>query len=109
MTLLEEVLLDLKDTRSVFESAGFRIIASEVILQTISPDWESYADKIAAGGDSVLARLSNEEFDIGLNAIRAHAANTKNKTVNEPIDLLPMMLRVLPGSLKTDCFAWGFH
>ena len=85
--ILEEILLNFKDTRSVFESAGFRMTASKVITQAIAPDWESYADKVAAGGDSVLARLSPEEFKAGLNAIRAYSGDAKGMAVTEAIDL----------------------
>ena len=86
-SILEEILLNLKDTQSVFESSGFRMIGSKVIAQTIAPDWESYADKVAAGGDSVLAKLSTEEFNSGLEAIRAYALDSKSIAVVEPIDL----------------------
>ena len=47
----------------------------------------SYADKVAAGGDSVLARLGPEEFNTGLNAIRTYALETEGVAVVEPIDL----------------------
>ncbi len=85
--LLEEILLSSRDTQAIFESNGFRMIASKVITQAIAPDWKSYAEKIAAGGDSVLARLNPDEFNEGLNAIRAYAADSKNAAVVEPIDL----------------------
>ncbi len=85
--ILEEILLNFKNTRAIFESAGFRMIASKVVTQTIAPDWESYADKVAAGGDSVLARLSQEEFRAGLNAIVSYSVGAKGMGVDEPIDL----------------------
>ena len=64
------------------------MVASEVVTQTIAPDWEAYADKIAAGGDSVLARLSRPEMDDGLAALRTRPAEEDDRAVVEPIDLL---------------------
>jgi hypothetical protein len=69
-----------------FEAAGFRLSASEVIIQTIAPTWSAYADKLSAGGDSVLATLSAQDFESGLTAVRRHA-EAANQTVVEPIDL----------------------
>ena len=67
--------------------AGFRMITSEIITQTIAPDWASYVDKLSAGGDSVLARLSPKELKAGLIALRAYAADVEAMAVVEPIDL----------------------
>jgi ubiquinone/menaquinone biosynthesis C-methylase UbiE len=73
--------------REPFEEAGFSMKASEVILQTIAHDWEAYAEKLAAGGDSVLATLSKEEFAAGLAALRQYGQNSGAQGIVEPIDL----------------------
>jgi hypothetical protein len=70
-----------------FEAAGFRLSASEVIIQTIAPNWNAYVDKLSARGDSVLATLSAQEFESGLAAVRRHVAEAANQRVVEPIDL----------------------
>jgi ubiquinone/menaquinone biosynthesis C-methylase UbiE len=73
--------------REVFESAGFRTVASDLVVQEIAPDYAAYAEKLSAGADSVLARLSRSDFEAGIKAIRAHAARVGEQKVCEPIDL----------------------
>ncbi len=85
---LVEVLPDSASVRRPFEGAGFTLAASEIIVQTIAANWSEYADKLAAGGDSVLAALSSEEFQDGLAALRRHGASAGNQPIVEPIDLL---------------------
>ena len=86
--IMEKVLPSSAQLRAIFAAAGLRMIASEIIRQTIAPDWSVYAGKLAAGGDSVLAQLSQQDFDDGLAAVRRHAATTDGRRpVVEPIDL----------------------
>jgi ubiquinone/menaquinone biosynthesis C-methylase UbiE len=92
--LHEEVLPWLAEIRGVFENAGFRHASSELITQTIAPTWREYADKLAAGGDSILARMSATELEAGLERIRQHAAAVDPQAVTEPIDLLIFELPV---------------
>lgn len=86
--LHEETLPWLREIRDVFEGAGFRHRSSDVITQTIAPDWFAYADKLAAGGDSVLARLDDAEFQEGLRRVRQYAIEAGKVPVTEPIDLV---------------------
>ena len=46
-----------------------------------------YAEKLSAGADSVLASLSPRDFDVGMKALRAHAAHSGRELVFEPIDV----------------------
>lgn len=85
--ILEEICPDPADIRIIFKEAGFRMVISTIINQTIAPDWTSYADKLSAGGDSVLARLGQKEFKAGLAALRAYATDNEALAVVEPIDL----------------------
>ncbi len=85
---LVEVLPDRAALREPFEAAGFRLCASEVITQTIALSWSAYADKLAAGGDSVLATLNEQEFENGLAALRRYGVDAVSQRVVEPIDLL---------------------
>jgi ubiquinone/menaquinone biosynthesis C-methylase UbiE len=86
--LHEEVLPSLAEVRATFEGAGFRLMSSELVTQTIAPTWAAYAEKLAAGGDSVLARVSATELEAGLERVRRHAAEVDPEAVTEPIDLL---------------------
>jgi hypothetical protein len=59
---------------------------SDLFVQRVASTCAAYADRIAAGGDSVLAELDPKEFEAGLKALRAHAAGVDPKTVTKPID-----------------------
>lgn len=86
LPLLDECLPTSAFVREVFESAGFRTLSHEPVTQEIAPSYAAYAEKLAAGADSVLAKLSPRDFDTGLNALRAHAA-VNDGAVFEPIDV----------------------
>ena len=87
--ILKEVLPSIAEIRDSFAAAGLHMIASQIITQTIATDWTVYAEKLAAGGDSVLAKLRQQDFEAGLAAVRHHAATEDGRRpVVEPIDLL---------------------
>ena len=86
--ILEDVLPDCARLRAPFEAAGFRCTGSQIVRQTIAPTWAAYADKLSAGGDSVLARLTADEMSKGLEAVRRHGHGWPEQAVVEPIDLL---------------------
>jgi hypothetical protein len=46
--MLVEALPDHVALREPFETAGFRLRASEVVKQTIAPNWSVYADKLSS-------------------------------------------------------------
>lgn len=85
--ILEEVLPTSVAVRETFKEAGFELVALDLISQTIAPDWDAYADKLAANADSVLTRLTSEEFDSGIAAVRRHASLAHDEAIREPIDL----------------------
>jgi ubiquinone/menaquinone biosynthesis C-methylase UbiE len=86
--LIEDLLPDVAGFRSCFARAGFALVRSTLITQTIAPDWIAYADKVAAGGDSVVARLDREELERGLAGMRQHALTHPDEAIVEPIDFL---------------------
>jgi ubiquinone/menaquinone biosynthesis C-methylase UbiE len=85
--ILEDCLPSAAFVRQVFESAGFNSANSNVVTQEIAADYLEYADKLAAGGDSVLAQLPESDFHSGIEAVRAHAARAGEKSVSEPLDV----------------------
>ena len=85
--ILEECLSAAVFVREIFEAAGFCTMAVEVVTQQIAPSLESYAEKLSAGADSVLASLSQCEFDAGMEALRSQAARMDRQAVFEPIDV----------------------
>ena len=85
--ILEECLSSSTLIREIFEDAGFRTIAVDLVTQEIAPNYVAYAEKLSAGADSVLARLSRSDFEAGMDALRLHAARTDSQAVFEPIDV----------------------
>ena len=85
--IMNEVLPTSSFIQDVFVDAGFRLVTLEVITQTIAPNHAVYADKLATGSDSVLAQLSQDEFQAGIEAVRAYASRVNNEAITEPIDL----------------------
>jgi ubiquinone/menaquinone biosynthesis C-methylase UbiE len=85
LPILEEVLPSTASLVAVFESAGFNCISSTIVTQAIAPDWRAYADKLATGSDSVLARLTAGELARGVAAVRIHGGPGP---IVEPIDVL---------------------
>jgi SAM-dependent methyltransferase len=85
--ILEECLATGTFMRQVFESSGFRMTGMEVVTQEVAPNYDAYAEKLSAGADSVLARLSPDDFEAGMAALRSHAAQIDNQPVSEPIDV----------------------
>ncbi|HET9712571.1 MAG TPA: methyltransferase domain-containing protein [Pyrinomonadaceae bacterium] len=85
--ILEDTLPSVAQIREVFESAGFSTADADLVTQTIAPDYVAYAEKLSAGADSVLARLSPSDFQAGMDALQAYATHAGNKPVSEPIDV----------------------
>ena len=85
--LLYQRLNSTSSIRGPFEAAGFSTLGTEVVVQQIAPTFAAYADKLSAGGDSVLASLNPQDFEDGLSAVRRHAALVDPTPVTEPIDV----------------------
>jgi ubiquinone/menaquinone biosynthesis C-methylase UbiE len=85
--ILEKCLPTNTCVREVFEAAGFRMLTLELVTQQIASSYTAYAEKLSAGADSILASLSQRDFDAGMQALRAHAAQTDGEAVFEPIDV----------------------
>jgi ubiquinone/menaquinone biosynthesis C-methylase UbiE len=96
--IMKRTLVANQVVRDTFESAGLHTIEAGILVQEVASTYAIYADRIAAGGDSVLSQLDPLEFEAGLKALRAHAARVDPKAVTEPIDLFAFT-RGLPSSL----------
>jgi ubiquinone/menaquinone biosynthesis C-methylase UbiE len=84
--ILETILFTRVSIHELFEGAGFTRFAEDVIVQEIAPNHVAYAEKLAANADSVLARLTQKDFDDGIKALRSYA-RTNDAPVVEPIDV----------------------
>ena len=92
--LLEKILPRRTEVLALFAAADLDPVSHQIVLQTIAPDWMAYADKLAAGGDSVLAQLSQREFEAGLAAVRRYAETEGRQPVVEPIDVFAFSVRI---------------
>src|SRR5262245_5621148 len=59
---------------ALFERAGLRLEAYELVSHPIAANWQELADKLSLRADSFLARLPDADFAAGIAALRAHAA-----------------------------------
>ena len=84
--IMEDCLPTRVSVREIFEGAGFSTVAHDVIVQEIAPNYAVYAEKLATGADSVLASLTQEDFNAGIAALRSYAITT-DRPVVEPIDV----------------------
>lgn len=87
LPMLEEDLQTGAFVRDTFEAAGFGLVEREIVTQEVSPSLDAYADKIALKADSIIARLSDADFEAGMRAIRARAASIAPAPVYEPVDV----------------------
>jgi SAM-dependent methyltransferase len=86
-TILESTLQTQERIESIFDAAGFELSRHELVRHEVAANWRIYADKIAAGADSILAQLSEREFLEGMLQLRQHAATADDAPVSEVVDL----------------------
>ena len=85
--ILEASLQTQERIEAIFHEAGFELTRHELVHNEVASNWRIYADKIAAGADSILAQLSEAEFRDGMRLLRQHAATTLGAPVSEIVDL----------------------
>jgi ubiquinone/menaquinone biosynthesis C-methylase UbiE len=83
--LLEERLPSLRFQCDLFESVSLRMQYCGIIMQQIAANTAEYVRKIAARADSILIRLSDADFDAGLQAL---GSKRPEVPVVEPIDFV---------------------
>jgi len=59
---------------TIFKRAGFQPVCHELVRAEAAGSWGAYVAKLAFRADSILAQLSDQEFEAGLAALREHAA-----------------------------------
>ena len=86
-SLIDTELPARAEIAATFESAGFARVTHQVVRQTIAPDWPGFVEKSALRGDSFLARLADNEFRAGMDALQAHSDSIDvSAPVTEEID-----------------------
>lgn len=86
--LLLSGLPSVEQIARTFASVGFSMVFAGTVVQEVASTYREYAEKLSAGGDSVLASLDPDDLDSGIDAIRRHAARVDPAPVTEPIDIL---------------------
>jgi ubiquinone/menaquinone biosynthesis C-methylase UbiE len=66
---------------ALFEGAGLRLEAYELVSHPLAASWQELADKLALRADSFLARLPDAEFEAGIAHLRAYAARHREDGV----------------------------
>lgn len=85
--ILNEVMQSQEFIEAAFVSAGFDLVCHQLVPSEVARSWFDYAEKIAFRADSILARLTDQEFADGLAALRRHAATAPpDEPVIELID-----------------------
>jgi ubiquinone/menaquinone biosynthesis C-methylase UbiE len=92
--LINETLPSRAEIVRTFESAGLITLATAVVVQQLAPTYQAYADKLAAGGDSILASVPSSVLVSGLEAIRRYGRRVDPIPVTEPIDVLVFRARI---------------
>ena len=76
-----------RDIQSVFAAGGFTPVVHQVVTQVTAADWPSFIEKSVLRADSFLARLSDDDFQQGMAALRTPGDGTnQNAAITEEID-----------------------
>jgi SAM-dependent methyltransferase len=85
--LIDSDLPSRRDIQAVFAASGLTPVVHQVVTQVTAPNWPSFVEKSALRADSFLARLSNDDFQRGMAALRIHGdAINQDDAVTEEID-----------------------
>ena len=80
--LIESELPPGRDIERVFVAGGFAPVVHKIVTQVVAPDWQSFVEKSSLRANSFLARLSDEDFEQGMAALRS-PGDTINQ--NDPV------------------------
>jgi ubiquinone/menaquinone biosynthesis C-methylase UbiE len=85
--LIDSQLSSKRDIERVFIAAEFVPVIHRVVTQIVARDWSSFVEKSSLRADSFLARLSDEDFEQGMAALRSPGTQIdQNDPVTEEID-----------------------
>ncbi len=91
--ILQTTLQTQARIESIFHDAGCELARHELVHHEVAANWRAYADKIAAGADSILAQLSERDFLEGMRLLREHSSSAGDDPVSEVVDLLAFRRR----------------
>jgi hypothetical protein len=74
-------------SRPFFAATRFSYVLHHVVTQVTAPNWPSFVEKSALRADAFLARLSDDDFEQGMTAVRSPGDDIKrDDAVTEEID-----------------------
>jgi SAM-dependent methyltransferase len=76
--ILKDVLPSQGSIESIFGRAGFQLVRHDLVQSVAAGNWNVYAEKIECRAISILAQLSDGEFEDGLAALCEHAATAQS-------------------------------
>jgi ubiquinone/menaquinone biosynthesis C-methylase UbiE len=71
---------------AAFEAAGFDTDTHQLVRHVLAPSWDAFAEKMALKATSFISRLPEADFQVGISALRAHAASMPEQAVEMDID-----------------------
>lgn len=85
--LIETMLPTRGDVTKVFVAAGLVPTVHAIVKQVVTRDWPTFVQKSSLRADSFLARISDQDFEAGMAALRSHAASADpSEAVVEDLD-----------------------
>ena len=85
----EQVFPRLDHTLEVFEAAGLRFTALDVVTERVADSLAEYAERLRLRGTSTFERLTEDEIEEGFATLSAAVdAETRPRPVDEDSDLL---------------------
>jgi SAM-dependent methyltransferase len=85
-SILKRTLPSERQIALAFQAAGFELMRHRLVQSETASSWYDYANKIAQRADSILAQLSDCEFEDGLHKLRQYCRTAPNEAVSEPVD-----------------------
>ena len=74
-TLTESEMPSRRRIVAAFEAVGFDSNTHRLVRHVLAPSWNAYAERIALKATSFISRLPEEDFQMGISALRSHAGS----------------------------------
>ena len=88
LKLAEQRQITVESVIETFAMAGFKYENLEPVTEIAAIDLQAYAKKTATRADSCLAAIPDDEFEVGLEALRRAASDADIAPVTATLDLL---------------------
>jgi ubiquinone/menaquinone biosynthesis C-methylase UbiE len=93
LPVLERTLQSRARIESIFRDAGLALERHELVASATAESWTDYVRRIELRADSILAQLSDRDFEDGMRRLAAHATTAPEGPVVEEVDLFAFRRR----------------